>query len=109
MSDCIRALTNMSADEKRAEIYQCAADNTGFPCWIERYPMPKHAGDFPADSRGYQFLRTLAMFSPEMAEDFYEPALCAGMWSLWTEWGDRDHSPFWREVERLEKIAGLKP
>ena len=104
MTDFIRALTNFDGKESRAKIYEDAADASGFPCWIERKPMPIGAGSFPRGSRGASVLDALdKLCGEDRWERHYNPAACKGMWSLWTEWGDRDHSPFWREVERIEK------
>lgn len=101
MTDSIRALTNLDADAERERIYVQAADNTGFPCWVEHYPMPRGAGDFSPGSAGSHILRALDLMCGEL-EDHYDPNRCQELWSLWTEWGDRNHSRFWDEVKRLE-------
>ena len=95
----IRALTSLDANEERAQLYEDAADNTGFPCWVEKYPMPK-------DNPKSPLMEALEWMRPE--PDRYDPANCEDMWSLWTEWGGYDHSPFWREVERLRDARGIK-
>lgn len=108
--DFIRALTNLQPDEDMARIYDQAAQNTKFPVWVERYPMPKGAGNFPPGSTGAAIKEIIRRanralgFPDTFVENVsYDPGNCPSYWSLWTEWGDRDHGPFWREVDRLKK------
>lgn len=103
----IRALTNITDNhDTRADIYQQAADNTGFPCWVERYPMPKGADRLPKGSVGERLLTIMDVVEP-LSGKYYDPKNCPNCWSLWTERGADDHSPFWREVRRLAALRGV--
>lgn len=103
----IGSLTNFAPSERDERIYIQAADDTGFPCWVEHFPMPREANLPPPGTEGARLHTILENISRALQIPLprwqYDPIGSLGLWSLWTEWKGDDHTPFWERVFELKK------
>lgn len=81
-------LSNMNLSDKT--LIEQAAKNTGFNVEFHDHPMPKTNEDWLDDDFQY--------YNPEALMGLY-----GSVYS--NEAADRDHGPFWNEVDRLRKDA----